>query len=690
MANNEKLDLWKRRLTKNASEYAPEVEKMDHREALYRGTKEMFNAHTGETELTEATHVRNIIAEIIEAEVDSNIPQPKVTPQRKEDEQLARIIEDMLRGELDRLRFEEFNDQQERTVTIQGGGLWLVEWDNATRTHTTIGDVCVSLIHPKNIVPQAGVYTSIEDMDYIILKIPQTKEYIKRKYGVDVSEETEEEADSRGLDENTVEDMVTQYVAYYKNENGGIGLYSWVRDVELEDLDDYQARRLRRCRKCGAVEPYGLYAPAAGGKAGKKGKPVCHHCGGTKFEESEEDYEQIVDEHVLPDGRVIPGATIRMNADGTATAEPTKIPYYKPDVFPVILQRNVSMFGKLLGDSDVDKMEDQQNTLKWLYTSINDKLLKYGSYITLPRDAKIGADDKDGKIIRVEKPDWINQITIRDMNINIEQDMAYAENVYEQARQVIGITDSFQGRRDTTATSGKAKEFAAQQSAGRLESKRVMKHAAYALLFETIFKFKLAYTDEPRPVSRDGMRGDREYAEFDRFMFLKQDADGQWYWNDDFLFSCDTAASLATNREAMWQEARLNLQTGAYGNPQDYNTLLMFWGIMEKLHYPYADAALQFTQQQLQAQQQMQAQQQAMMMQQQAEQQERDDVQRREENRRADDEIQRQAAAEQEAAERQMEIETIRQAQADARADIEASIQRRMQREAEAQQYGRA
>ncbi|MBQ2064100.1 MAG: hypothetical protein II456_05915 [Firmicutes bacterium] len=686
MADNKKLDLWKQRLERNFTEYAPEVERMDHREELYRGTKDMHNAHTGKTVLKEATHVRNIIAEIIEAEVDSNIPQPKVTPRRKEDEHLAQIIEDMLRGELDRMRFEEYNDMQERTVPIQGGGLWLVEWDNSLRTHTTIGEVAVSLVHPKQIVPQAGVYTGIEDMDYIILKMPQTKAYIKRKYGVDVKDESEEEPEVKGgEEESAADDMVTQYVAYYRNDTGGIGLFSWVRDTVLEDLDDYQARRLKRCKSCGAVLPYGTK-----GKGGKK--PVCPNCGGTKFVDAEEEYEEIIDPIPLADGTMIPGAQMIANEDGTFTPDPatiTKIPYYKPDIYPVILQKNVSLFGKLLGDSDVDKIEDQQNTIKFISTAISDKILKNGSYLTLPRDAKIPADDADGKVIRLDKPADTNMIRSFDADAHIDQDMAYLENVYEQARQVIGITDSFQGRRDTTATSGKAKEFAAQQSAGRLESKRVMKHAAYAALFEAIFKFKLAYTDEPRPVARDDMRGDRKYSEFDRYMFLKQDANGEWYWNTDFLFSCDTAASLATNREAMWQEARLNLQTGAYGNPQDYNTLLMFWGIMEMLHYPYADKALEFVKQQLGIQQQQMAQQQAMMQQQQQLAAEEEERRRQEDNDRADAETQRQARAEEEANNRQMELDTIRQAQEDARADIEAAQARRLQQEQEAATYGR-
>ena len=80
---------------------------------------------------------------------------------------------------------------------------------------------------------------------------------------------------------------------------------------------------------------------------------------------------------------------------------------------------------------------------------------------------------------------------------DLQYELTYLATVYEEARQVLGITDSFQGRTDPTATSGKAKEFSAAQAAGRLESKRTMKQAAYAQLFELMFKFWLAYSDEP-------------------------------------------------------------------------------------------------------------------------------------------------------------------------------------------------
>lgn len=625
-----KLDKWQERLTAQETAYSNVLDQMQNRENLYKGSRTLTALISTDTK-TSAVHVRNIIAECIEAQVDANVPQPKVTACRKEDEPLADIIESMLRNELDRLPFETMNDMMSRTVPIQGGGMWLLEWDNTIRTHTTVGEICASTLHPKQLIPQDGVYDRIDDMDYFFIKIPQTKEYIKRKYDVDVSDEAESEPDAKGTD-GEVEasaDMVTQYVAYYRNDNGGIGLYSWVNDTVLEDIEDYQARRLRKCTKCGMVEPNGiepleeqtLDGTIPGGTelpddiaipedkptATPKRSNACVYCGNTKFEESAEDYESINMPIMRTFAQPIPPVDI--------TGQPTKIPYYKPDMYPVVLQRNISVFGQLLGESDVDKISDQQNTTNIIHGNIIDKLLVSGSILTLPEKAYIKTNPTRKKIVYVNNQADMNFIKAVDLDENIQQDMEYLAQVYEEARQAIGITDSFQGRKDTTATSGKAKEFSAAQSAGRLESKRVMKDAAFASLFEAMFKFKLSYADEPRPVVSQDIKGNSVYKNFNRYDFLSQDDAGEWYWNDRFLFSCDTSSPLASNREAMWQETRLNLQTGAFGDPANPQTQLLFWTIMEQLHYPISSQVKAYIDDMVK---QQQAQQQAMMAQQQA------------------------------------------------------------------------
>mgnify|MGYP006978482753 FL=1 len=616
--DKKKLRLWQDRLQTNEAAYNDELGKMDGREELYAGQKTLRPIVQGERK-TQAVHVRNICAELIEAQTDSNIPQPKVTARRERDEDKAKLIEDMLRNELDRMPFEQLNDIMERTVPIQGGAAFLVEWDNTDRTHYTIGELAVSTLHPKQMIPQAGVYTGVEDMDYIILKIPQTKEYIKQRYNVDVSDEGEQEPDVKGASETPADDMVTQYMAYYRNGKGGIGLYSWVCDTQLEDLEDYQARRLRRCTQCGTVEPAlseldeipDEPLPMRGSRK------ACPYCGGTKWEASEEGFEELPEPVMRSDGSMIGGMIQRaeisdeLDEMGLPIAEiieePEKVPFYKPDMFPVILQKNVSVYGRFLGDSDIDKIADQQNTTNRIEAKIIDKLLKSGSYITLPDDVSIKVDADDMKVIRPGSPASKAMIDVYDLQGNTQQDMTYLAQVYEEARQVIGITDSFQGRTDHTATSGKAKEFAAAQSAGRLESKRVMKNAAYAALFEAMFKFKLAYADEPRPVISNDIYGNAQYKSFNRYDFLEKDAAGQWCWNDQFLFSCDTAAPLASNREAMWQETRQNLQTGAFGDPSSVQTLILFWSKMELLHYPGAGETKAYLEEQLQRQQEQAA-----------------------------------------------------------------------------------
>lgn len=674
-AKPEKLALWQKRLAEADHAFSAEVEKMDQRERLYNGDNNLRPLVVGDTRkdggVKKTSHVRNIIFENIETQVSSSIPQPKVTPRRKQDERLANVIEHFLRNELDRLPFETINDMAERTVPIQGGVGFLIEWDNTRRTHRTVGEITVSSIHPKQFAPQPGVYTGISDMDWFIVKIPTTKEAVRRTFGVDVRDEGESEPDVRSAEgADSAEDAVTRYVGFARNNKGGIDRYSWVNDVELEDLENYQARRQPVCAKCGRVRPLPgqiisnqetpeqgnllptpeqeiagqLLAEHLAGRAmsdspgGLEDLPVsaeppeperydggpCPWCGSKKFTTREQEFEQIILPVQTAMGTEIPGAAPGLNGNGQPAMAPTMVPFYKPDLFPIILQRSVSVYGKLLGNSDVDVIQDQQNTVNRMEQKIIDRLVKAGSRITLPDKANLRTDPEDGERWYIGSAADKAMIGLYDFKGDLQYELLYLANVYEEARQILGITDSFQGRADTTATSGKAKEFSAAQAAGRLESKRTMKNAAYAAIFELMFKFALAYSDEPRPVSYKDFKGQSQYEEFNRYDFLERDPDGQWYWNDQFLFSCDTSAPLASNREAMWQETRQNLQTGAFGDPSQLETLVLFWAKMEELHYPGAGTTKAFLEEKLERERQQaameQAQQQAMIQAQSAQQ----------------------------------------------------------------------
>lgn len=583
-----KLDMWQRKYEAAKMAYANNVSKMAEYDALYNGNRELKgNPNKGNTPSKVSINVRNITYELIETQVDSSIPMPKVTPIHEEDAELARIIELALQNEIRLLKFNEMNDKQERTVPIQGGDFLHVEWDNTKGFHCNLGGLSVSERHPRCIIPQPGI-TEVEDMDYLFVLIAQTRDYVKRKYGVDVQEAYETDKEIRVTEnrENDT-DIITIVKAYYRNENGGVGLFTWCDEYVLEDMDDYQARRLERCTVCGRV---------------KQGEEC--ECGNKKFKWTNEEEEELSKDITLfGTDTVISSVTyetrhadiegqLQFDEMGqpvmVAVEQRTKIPYYKPDVFPIVLRRNVSRAGHLLGFSDVDVISDQQDAIKKIGSNIQEKILKTGPIVTLPTNLKIKTTDEIYRIVRVNNANENSMIGVKNMQADVSQDRFMLETNYDWAKSTLGITDSYQGKYDSSATSGTAKQYSINQAAGRLESKRVMKNTAYARLYEMMFKFLLAYADDPIPISSKSHEGVYTFSHFNRYDFLKQDSAGEFYWNDEFIFETDPTSTIMMNREAMWAQADMKLQSGAFGPLGEMDTLLMYWTYMEQNDYPHA------------------------------------------------------------------------------------------------------
>ena len=588
---------WQARLDDARRQYAEKRARMDRREDCYKGTKQIPAAGGGAAKA--AGNVRNVVYELVESQVDASVPQPKVTAIHQEDRPLARKIEAMLLAQIRQLNFKEMNDEQERTVPIQGGDFWQVEWDPAAGFHCTMGDLAVSLRHPKQVIPQPGVY-ELEQMDYLFVLVSQSRRALERRYGVRLPEERESDVAARtSADADTVEGLVTQNIAYYRNSAGGVGLFSWVGDVTLEDMEDYQARRQWVCAGCGApVEP------PKNGEAARC--PVCGARGARSVPVEEQTLPRDV---TLPGGEVLPAmgrgpARPVVNPDGTlqrdeATGEvilmpgemrPTVLPAYSPRRYPLVLRRNVRLFGQLLGASDVDVIEDQQIAINKYGTKIQEKLLKGGSYVTLPQGVNIETTDRELKIIRLKNPADKALISVLNIQPDTSRDQQMLEVNYSWAKSTLGITDAFQGKYDSSAVSGVAKQFSANQSAVRLQSKREMKNQAYARLYRLMFQFMLAYSDEPYPMILHGPDGAVEYAHFDRYEFLKRDAAGALYWNDEFLFDVDPASNLASNRENLWTMIDQKYQAGAFGPMGETKSLYRLWTLLAETGYPHAEA----------------------------------------------------------------------------------------------------
>ena len=602
---------WARRLENCKEQYGKELKDMKTYEDYYEGTRSVQpDANRGTNPTKKATNIRNIVYELIESQVDSSIPMPKVRAIHPEDEELAKKLEKFLENKVKTCALTTVNDAEERTVPIVGGDYTLVEWDLNRGLHSEVGDLKISELHPKKVIPQMGV-TDFDNMDYFFIQELMTKKTVKRVYREDVSECSNDYPEmTEGIEgASTNDDLVTVNTAFYRNENGGVGIFVWCDFVKLLDLDEYEARYLDRCAKCGAVMVDG----------------VCPECGSKKAKKTKEEYEDVKDaiEVTISGGgskTVNPFDEVEapmLDEEGNTMFDMTgrpqmeikrtqkKIPYYRPNVYPVILRKNITAQNRLLGGSDVKVIIDQQDTIKKLGTKINEKLLKGGSYVTLPEGIEIEKDGEELNVIRLRNAADKSMIDTITLQPNVQNDQNYLEINYSWAKSSLGITDSYQGKYDASATSGTAKQYAINQAAGRLDSKRTLKNEAYAKLYEVMFKFWLAFSDSPSEITSTNSDGAAQFDSLDRMEFLRLDAAGEFYWDDEFIFETDPTSTLMQNREAMWNQTDMKLQSGAFGPVGDLETARAYWTIMKANGYPNASVILSLVEERIEKEQQM-------------------------------------------------------------------------------------
>lgn len=589
-----KLDFFKELFSDAKSEMDGLIADFEKYRKQYRGDLEIDGSDTP------ATTGRNITYELIESQFSSYLPTTAVTPEiySERNERNAKSVETLLKNKRNRLPFEKMNDIDERYSPIYGGSVWLVEWDNSIKTHNTVGDVKVTIWSPMHFVGQPHIF-DIDDMEYCFIFFETTKEDLIRKYGV--SEETAESTESDEGSEN--DETATVVVCYYKDEKDRICQYIWSGDTELLDIEDYYSRKKYICKNCG------------------KRKELCT-CDKPKYEMQDDEYELLDHDIRLTDGSFIRASSEvmengqvvmetqrqqAMTEDGSVAMdeingvmlpigtdvqvpkmEQTKLPYFTPTKFPIVIRRNTSQEDSLFGQSDCEFVRPQQQAINKLESRILEKLMKAGVYPTAPEDFAGQFDNSlYENVIKVRQDNYkmFNRI---DLQVSVQQDMEQTERIYQHAKRILGITDSYQGQADNTAQSGKAKQIQVAQAAGRLDSKRRMKNAAYSEIDEIIFQYFLAYADEPRVVSYIDAQGKLQNAQFNRYDFLERDDNGEYYYNSQYLFGTDATGDVEQSRETIWQENRLNFQNGCYGDPKDINTLLIFWQQMEKHHYPDA------------------------------------------------------------------------------------------------------
>ena len=519
---------------KNA--YSDTLDGFDKHMRQYQGSKEIDGGRE------EAITVRNITYELIESQISTDIPQPKVDPESYSEEKcrLSASIEALCRSLRDKLPFEEMNDLDERFTYIYGGSVWLCEWDNEA------SGVKISVISPRDFIPEPEIYSE-KNMEYCFIKSFTTKDELIRRYSV-----KEEDAELFDTDGAASEDSVLIVTTYYKDENGSVGKYVFSGDITLVDIENYYKRKIKVCKKCGKRE----------------GECSCGE--GAEFKMTDVDHEDVRDKRT---GSLIPS-----------------VPYFIPKGLPIAIRRNTPKEKSLFGYSDCEFIRPEQQAINKVESRILQKLLRSGVTPIVPEGATVTLNNAVfGQLIKMKPGESVSQYGTVDTTPDISQDIAEAERLYDHSKRILGITDAYQGINSRYQESGYARQLKISQSSGRLEAKKKLKSSAYAALDKLIFEHYLAFSDEVRELSvKDGF-GKIHNESFDRYDFLYFDTvRGMLAYNDEFLFGTDHNGGAEYQREAIWERNLENLKAGTLGDPTDNRTLLRYWQCQERAHYPNA------------------------------------------------------------------------------------------------------
>ena len=536
----------------------------------YYGT---LNALTkdGEESTRKGRSLRKMVYELIESKIDNSIPMPKIRPRYKTDLPLVSVTENYLKFEVDGIFTKYLNDRSERATYVDGTSWYKVWWDSLDNTHERSGNVKIDLCRVDQIVPQPGV-SDYRQLEYIFERKEISLTRIWDLYH------------RRIIPTEANTNVIEVISCYYLNKDRVVGLFMYAphsRQVICNE-EDWQIRKLRTCTVCGTVNPTG---------------DTCRNCGSKTFK-----YENATEEILENDIEEIYNPYDVGETDDESEKEHyksrvfltagTKIPFYKITQLPFIPRPAISSLDNIYGTSEVKVTLESQDAINKLLTKALEKTMKSGTILTKPEKLKIGDSDDTIKVLSVRTTEEAAMVQSRPVVADTSQDLVMAATLYESGKASSGVTESFQGAKDSSATSGKAKQYAAVMTAGRIESLRVMKSAAFAGLYELVLKYLLAFSDEPRKFVRVLPNGSQKEEVWNKYMFLDKDKYGNIYYRYDLRFDSDPASTLSQNRAQMWQETQDKFVQGAFGNPADPRVLELFWNIMDSLQYPLAKVVL--------------------------------------------------------------------------------------------------
>jgi hypothetical protein len=579
--SEEKRELFSERFEKAYAEYNEEINRIDDREKQYFGTKEVKKSVNNKNNVkpTDVDIVPNLVYELLEAERDTTIPSASVKSRRSNKENQQAMVQNLLKFVEEEADLEKMQDETEQVTYLHGQALVEPVWDEKITYKD--GFVKVNTIHPKSFIPQPGIF-SIEDMDYFFIAKNITKEKIKRIYGKSINSGlTRPEITSMNYTTQS-DELITVLTAYYKNYDNTIGRFVWCDNGEiLEDTENIYSRYVMKCTDCKDDDGTDLIFPLNTHKC-----PKCDK----ELKKIKLDYEVLKRDVVVGKKNIEDPTTGQKTKEDIVVPAGSKIKLFDPKRYPIVQRINVPKSFWFGGQSDVDILDDKQNSLKKTAQKIDEKIIKSGSIVTYPKNMQKEFNNGTYSLLAIDSPDQINQIQVKNIQAEINQEIAYVEQLRKWGQQSLGITNSFLGENDSTAISGKAKQVQIAQSSGRLGSKIANKYQFYKELYRQIFYTILVFSEDPITMNVEEEKDGENMVMFDKYKLLvpceDPNSDCDYEFDASYIIKAENVADFSNDPTFLYQITMSMVQANVINARQGLK-------VLDKLGFPLAKTILQ-------------------------------------------------------------------------------------------------
>lgn len=517
--------------------------------------------------------IRKMAFELVEGRINSNIPDPKMSPRYHADLSPIKATEALLKHDIDKICSEQENNLAEHCVCIDGTTWFKVTWNPLDNTHERSGNPIVEVCPVDCVYPQPGVY-NYRKLEYIFEKRIMTVAEIYDIYG-------------RKVHAPDANDNLVVITAWFLNKDRYVGCFMWTEETMIVLCNDLEwgIGKVRKCTNCHQIQPI---------------QDKCEYCGNTSFKYEPVKEEVLKEELVYIENPYRTGNTpdvsqdrMQENVEKNLPAG-TEIPRYIIRQLPFVPYVHYEIPFTIYGISEVELVLEDQDIVNKELNKAERKSAKSRTVITKLKDTYI--DDKDEvSYIEIDSPQEGQAIQVKQILSDITEELSMAQLSYDIAKSTTGITNTDQGKEDPTARSGKAKQLMMQASAKRNIGPDTLRNAAWSGVYELIFKNYLAYSDEERSFVSLLPDGTEAEQQWNKYMFLSMDDNGNFYYRDDYAWSVDTATEITQDRASMWQLITNDFLNGTMGTQIDPNrALLMYWQMMKQNGYPIADFAIAF------------------------------------------------------------------------------------------------